>query len=217
VSFTQPRYPASLRVAFSDAGRRLSGTVTNISSGGMFVRIDGMLPVGALLTGALELPDGDRPAPVQAKVVHSVPPLRLPPSERGIGMQFVGKDDALGIRLDRYIHSIVQSSKAPVDLLLMARDLLHEKGWTQFIEQESSGSYCLSGALWRAAGEDRDSYRAALESMGPRLNVPPCPHGGFACHCAVLSWNDRQGRTKRQVIAKLDEVINAALGANAPV
>ncbi|HEY6049702.1 MAG TPA: hypothetical protein VIZ58_00530, partial [Thermoanaerobaculia bacterium] len=63
----------------------------------------------------------------------------------------------------------------------------------------------------------RDSYRAALESMGPRLNVPPCPHGGFGCHCAVLSWNDREGRTKRQVIAKLDEVINAALGANAPV
>jgi len=31
----------------------------------------------------------------------------------------------------------------------------------------------------------------------------------------VLSWNDREGRTKNEVIAKLDEVISEALDAGA--
>jgi hypothetical protein len=51
--------------------------------------------------------------------------------------------------------------------------------------------------------------------LGSRLSVPACALGGFDCHCAVLRWNDREGRTKGQVIAKLDEVINAALDARA--
>jgi uncharacterized protein (TIGR02266 family) len=212
VSFTQPRYPASLPVELAADEEFLAGTVTNISAGGMFVRIGRKLPVGALVSAALQLPDGDRPAPVQAKVIHSVPPFRKAAPGGGIGVQFVGGDDLFRVRLDRYIESIRRATDVPVDLLLMARDLLHEKGWVQFTEQEASGSYCLSGALWRAAGDDRDAYRAALQSVGPRLNVPACPHGGFGCHCAVLSWNDREGRTKRDVIAKLDEVINSAFG-----
>jgi hypothetical protein len=50
-----------------------------------------------------------------------------------------------------------------------------------------------------------------LESVGARLNEPACGLGGFACHCAVLRWNDREGRTKREVVAKLDEAIEIAL------
>ncbi len=217
MSSTQPRYPTSLRVAFSLAEGFLSDEATNISAGGMFVRTGRALPRGALVSVALELPDRERPAPVQAKIVHDVAPSRSPtPSRtRGVGVQFIGADDAFRGRLDRYIESLVARSKVPVRVLLIARDLLHENGWTQLTPRELVGSYCLTGALSKAAGEDRDAYRAALQSVGPRLSVPACAFGGFDCHCAVLSWNDREGRTKNQVIAKLDEVINAALGAGA--
>lgn len=217
MSSTQPRYPTSLRVAFSPAEGFLADEATNISAGGMFVRTDRELPRGALLSVALEIPDGDRPAPLQAKVVHDVAPSRSPTSSRvrGVGVQFVGPDDAFRDRLDRYIESLVARSKVPVRVLLVARDLLHESGWTQLTAREPGGSYCLTGALSKAAGGDRDAYRAALQSVGPRLSVPACTFGGFDCHCAVLSWNDREGRTKNDVIAKLDEVINAALGAGA--
>jgi len=183
----------------------------------MFVRTDRELPRGALVSVALEIPDGERPAPVEAKVVHDVAPSRSRASSpaRGVGVQFIAADDAFRGRLDRYIESLVARSKVPVRVLLIARDLLHESGWTQLTPREAGGSYCLTGALAKAAGEDRDAYRAALHSLGSRLSVPACAFGGFDCHCAVLSWNDREGRTKSQVIAKLDEVINAALDAGA--
>ena len=208
MSSTQPRYPTSLRVAFVPGEGAPSARATNISAGGMFVHTERKLSRGALLSVALELPDG--PAPVQAKVIHDVAPARrrTSPDEHGVGVQFVGTDDAFRDRLERYIESLLARSKVPVRVLLIARDLLHEKGWTQLTARDPAGSYCLTGALSKAAGGDRDAYRAALQSMGPRLSVPACAFGGFNCHCAVLSWNDREGRTKNEAIAKLDEVIS---------
>ena len=215
MSSTQPRYPTSLRVAFVPGEGAPSARATNISAGGMFVHTERKLSRGALLSVALELPDG--PAPVQAKVIHDVAPARrrTSPDEHGVGLQFVSTDDAFRDRLERYIESLLARSKVPVRVLLIARDLLHEKGWTQLTARDPAGSYCLTGALSKAAGGDRDAYRAALQSMGPRLSVPACAFGGFNCHCAVLSWNDREGRTKNEVIAKLDEVISEALDAGA--
>jgi uncharacterized protein (TIGR02266 family) len=211
MSSTQPRFPAALRVAFS--GVEGFSESTNISSGGMFVRTGERFNVGAILSLSVELPDGAPPAPVRAKVVHAKPPVRV--LTPGVGLQFIQADDGFHVRLEQYIRTIARASQVPVELLLVARDLLHESGWTQFNHRAPDGSYCLTGALWRAAGQDRDAYKSALESVGPRLNVPPCPHGGFRCHCALLSWNDQDGRTKRDVIAKLDEVIHAALGTAA--
>ncbi len=217
MSSTQPRYPTSLRVAFSPAGGSLAEEATNISAGGMFVRTDRKLARGELISVALELPDGEHPAPVKAKVIHDIPPVKTRPeaAERGLGVQFVAADDAFRSRLERYIQSLVAKSRAPVRVLLIARDLLHEKGWTQLTARDDQGSYCLTGALAKAAGGDLDAYRAALQTVGPRLSVPACTFGGFDCHCPVLRWNDREGRTKKQVIAKLDEVIEAALSGAA--
>jgi uncharacterized protein (TIGR02266 family) len=195
----------------------LPGEATNISATGMFVRTDTALPVGEIVPVALEIPDGDRPVPVQAKIIHvrtsaSSSPRRDP----GIGLQFIGGDDSFRARLDRYIESIPRESKLPsVKLLSMARELLRHRGWTQLLEQDPGGSYCLSGALLEASGDDDDLYRAALRAVGERLNVPACTvGGGYACHCAVISWNDKEGRTKYEVIAKLDEVIRAELVAS---
>jgi uncharacterized protein (TIGR02266 family) len=218
MSSTNPRFPVSLRVALASAQGAVSGEVTDISAGGMFVRTDRALPVGSVVSAALEIPDGGRPAPVQAKVIHVLsasPAARARTSRRGFGAEFVGKDDEFRERMDRYIQSIERSSKVPVKLLLVARDLLYEKGWTQFALRDPQTGYCLSGALARAAADDADAFRAALSTLGPRLGVPECQFGGFGCHCAVLAWNDAEGRTKEDVVAKLDEVIGYALGTGA--
>ena len=211
-----PRYPASLKVSISGIGGLLSAETTNISTTGMFVRTSKELPVGAVVPVALELPDADRPVPVQAKVIHVRTPslsraLRLDP---GVGVQFLGADDAFRARVDRYIDSIPRQSRVPsVRLLSIARDLLRMHGWTQLLERDPVGSYCLSGALMEAAGEDDALYRRALQSVGKRLNVPACSLGGYGCHCAIIGWNDQEGRTKYEVIAKLEEVIRAELVA----
>src|SRR5438045_9568630 len=65
-----PRYPVSLRVAFSDGDGTRVNEATSLSVGGMFVRTDRELPVGALVPVALELPAGDPPLPVQAQVLY---------------------------------------------------------------------------------------------------------------------------------------------------
>jgi hypothetical protein len=176
----------------------------------MFVPTDRDLPVGSVLSVGVSLPDDQRPTPVNVKIVHAASPHSLP-SERGVGMQFVGDDEAFRERLDQYLQSITARSRVPIRVLLVARDLLHEKGWTQLDARDSAGRYCLSGALSAAAGGDRAAYRAALQSVNASLAEPGCALGGADCHCAVLRWNDREGRTKHDVVAKLDEIIHLAL------
>src|SRR5713226_7501356 len=55
------RYPTSLPVVFSAPETFQPGYAANISAGGMFLRTDGRLAVGALLSVKLELPDGAAP------------------------------------------------------------------------------------------------------------------------------------------------------------
>ena len=211
-----PRYPASLKVSFS--GGLLSAETTNISTTGMFVRTSTELPIGAVVPVALELPDADPPVPVQAKVIHVRSPSlsRVTRLDPGLGVEFVDADDAFRARVGRYIESILRQSKLPsVRLLSMARDLLRTHGWTQLLDRDPGGSYCLTGALIEAAGDDDALYRRALQSVGERLNVPACSVGGYGCHCAIIGWNDQEGRTEHEVIAKLEEVIRAQLVASA--
>jgi uncharacterized protein (TIGR02266 family) len=215
-----PRYPTSLKVALSGLPEAVPAEAINISATGMFLRTDTQLPVGTVVSIALELPDGERPAPVDAKVIHvrSRAQARAPQLEPGAGVQFLGADELFQARVDRYIDSIPRTSTVPaVRLLTQARDLLRTHGWTQLVEKDPGGSYCLSGALLEAAGDDDVLYRRALRTVGERLNVPACALGGFGCHCAIVNWNDAVGRTRFEVLAKLDEVIRAELGAAPPL
>ena len=200
---SSPRYPVSLRVDFPQG----SDEATSLSRGGMFVRTERELPVGDLVRLALRLPDGEPPADVQARIVYKAP--KRPVREPGFGVQFVAADEVFRARVHRYIESLLGNPKAR--LLSVARELLREKGWSQLYPRGVDGSYCLTYALRAAAGGDRDLYRAVLHSMGSHLDVEGCAHGGFDCHCAVIRWNDREGRTQHQVIAKLDEAIAAEL------
>jgi Tfp pilus assembly protein PilZ len=214
-----PRYPTSLKVALPGFPGPVPAEATNISATGMFVRTDSQLAVGAVVSLAIELPDDARPVPVNARVIHvrSRAQSRAARLEPGVGVQFVG-DDLFQTRVEQYIDSIPRKSSVPaVRLLSQARDLLAVHGWTQLVEKDPAGSYCLSGALLEAAGEDDVLYRRALRTLGERLNVPACSLGGFGCHCAIVSWNDALGRTRFEVLEKLDEVIRAELTTAPPV
>jgi uncharacterized protein (TIGR02266 family) len=108
------RYPTSLRVLVSAPEQFRPEYAANISAGGMFLRTDRRLPVGALVSVALELPDGDRPAPVQGKVVHIVAPAQVRPgwSGPGLGIEFVASADPVRRRVDRYVELLARTTVA---------------------------------------------------------------------------------------------------------
>jgi uncharacterized protein (TIGR02266 family) len=108
------RYPTSLPVVFFAPEKFQPEYAANISAGGMFLRTDRKLPVGAVVSVALELPDGDRPAPVQGKVVHVVASaqVRAGLSGAGVGIQFIASDDPVRRRVDRYIELLAQTTPA---------------------------------------------------------------------------------------------------------
>src|SRR5256885_12014592 len=132
----------------------------------MFVRTDRELPVGTTLSVGLELPDDQRPTPVKVKIVHAVAPrAHSASSERGVGMQFVAADDVFRQRIERYLQSIAAKASAPIRVLLVARDLLHESGWAQLDAHDSAGRYCLSGALAKAADGGARASPAPLPDL----------------------------------------------------
>jgi uncharacterized protein (TIGR02266 family) len=114
VKSTAARYPTSLPVVFPAREKVQPEYAANISAGGMFLRTDRRLPVGALVSVALELPDGDRPAAVQGKVVHVVGPAQVRPglSGPGVGIEFLASEDPVRRRVDRYIELLSKTTPA---------------------------------------------------------------------------------------------------------
>lgn len=200
------RYSTSLPVAFLPEAEH--GSAVNISTSGMFVRTGASFQRGSVLDVAVAFPDGDPPAPAKAKVVY----VEAMGGATGLGMQFIEDDRALRARVDRHIDSILaHGNTAALRLLTSARDLLRQRGWAQLARENEQGRFCLSGALLHAAAGNRRVYGEALRAVGSRLGMVGCERGGFVCSCAVMRWNDAEGRTQNQVIAKIDEVIDAEI------
>jgi len=106
------RYLTSLRVLFFAPEKLQPGYAANISAGGLFLRTDANFAIGTRVSVALELPDGDRPAPVEGKVVHVVGAGQARPggSGAGVGIQFVAKPRSLRRRLNRYLESLERTT-----------------------------------------------------------------------------------------------------------
>jgi len=208
---TAHRYSTSLTVAFLQPPSEAPGSALNISTAGMFVRTDAPLQRGAVVDFAVAFPDGEPPAPARAKVAY----VGTQGPVSGLGMQFLDDSHGLRARVNRHIDSILRRGNVTtLRILESARDLLRQDGWAQLMIENAQGGFCLSGALRRAARDDRRGYEEAVRAVGSRLGISPCPHGGFDCHCPVIRWNDVDGRTHKQVIAKVDEVIDAELSAD---
>jgi hypothetical protein len=80
-------------------------------------------------------------------------------------------------------------------ILTDAADLIERSGWTQHA-YESHGCYCLYGAIHTAAKLDRyaidesksDPLNEAWAILSERVDDNP------------IAWNDRNGRTKEEVL-----------------
>ncbi len=78
-------------------------------------------------------------------------------------------------------------------LLLKAADLIEQRGWTQG-EMDSPKGVCVLGALGWGRGHNPARTVAIIrfqEAIGG---------------CSVMLWNDENGRTQSEVVAKLREV-----------
>jgi type IV pilus assembly protein PilZ len=178
------RYPTSLRALSEGPSHQI---VTNLSSGGMFLRTDRPLPVGTLLSVALELPDGDGPAPILGRVVHVVAPAPTRPSSSGpgVGIQFVG--DATGrIRVDRYLESIIGaagSSRRPQYPRLNAPVYWRPSGLPLFWRKRNPVEDDLGGVSVYLDEELKESSRLKIEIFLPDGTSVVCK--------VVVAWVDR--------------------------
>ncbi|MCA1827130.1 MAG: PilZ domain-containing protein [Myxococcales bacterium] len=95
------RYPASIPASIEAASKRFAAKVTDISSGGVFVRCRESLEVGSLVSMKL-LVRPDEPVAMTARIIHVSDPERrhAPWVERGFGLQFVDGDDECRRQID---------------------------------------------------------------------------------------------------------------------
>lgn len=97
------------------------------------------------------------------------------------------------------------------NILLKAADIIVQYGWIQDKVGNVHMGFCLVGALQQAAygqtfystytdvpGNVRNDYLTACRKLGEHIHS-----------VTLYSWNDRNYRTKDQVVAALKEAVNA--------
>lgn len=82
------------------------------------------------------------------------------------------------------------------ELLLVAADLLQERGWCQGKGEDVKGRICLWTAL---------EYTAILGGYGMIVMGVATDRLEKILGMLPIEWNDRQHRTKKQVVEKLRE------------
>ena len=101
-----------------------------------------------------------------------------------------------------------------MEILVEARRLVAEVGWCQHYgavdangrqvqaDSDDACGYCLTGAIFKAAGGFQPGYLEALAAMD--TGFPP----DYDYAVVFLNdWNDLPCRTQKHVVAKFDEAI----------
>lgn len=95
--------------------------------------------------------------------------------------------------------------------LLAARDAIERLGLAKYIRQHESGSVCVYGALQVAVGDNPGGVwfmRPRIDRAESFLNpVIDCGDWQFG----AAEWNDRDERTKEDVLRALDDAASLAL------
>lgn len=87
----------------------------------------------------------------------------------------------------------VTTKPSPKDKLREAADLLENNGWIQGRPFDDIGQHCAVGAIMEVCGAYQDAYDSALYTNTVQL-LQDC------IETSVVSWNDRFGQTKQNVI-----------------
>lgn len=160
------RSAARIRVRFRSVEDLVTRYTTDVSRGGIFVTTTEHLPLGTLVDLALEVPDGDAPAIIPARVAYVLAPesARAVGRAPGMGMQFAEEDtSAIGARIAAYVAHAMSEERAP-DLRAPAHVLVVEDSAT--IRNE------IASAL-RAAGHRVTLAEHGLAALGTALREPP--------------------------------------------
>lgn len=117
----------------------------------------------------------------------------------------------------------VQETVAPVttkEVLHRAADLLEEFGWSKDdgeIQFSKPGPFCLATAAQEALrdfGVERDVFSSddVLYGLYRALGFAPAatPNDDVSPWSVVPKWNDKPGRTKAEVVARLRAAAEAA-------
>jgi uncharacterized protein (TIGR02266 family) len=104
-----PRVPARLEVRWSNTREFLVAYSENISQGGLFIATAEPPGLHEVVELFLHLPDGREPAKTMAEVVQCISPEQAAEMRRsaGVGVQFVGADDAFRQRLELCMENLL--------------------------------------------------------------------------------------------------------------
>ena len=107
-----PRVGTRFRVRFGNVQDFVLEYAANISAGGVFIETEHPPELHAVVTVAMELPDGGAPVEAQGRVVHRVLPheakeRKTPP---GAGVQFIDSTDEFRERIDSAIEFILKQA-----------------------------------------------------------------------------------------------------------
>lgn len=97
----------------------------------------------------------------------------------------------------------------PSEILRRGRELLKERGWIQG-QLRSKDGYCALGAVYAASAELKGG-KNRREAVMTLAEVAARREGSsFASDRDVWYYNDRDGRTRKQVLSLFDTAIRRA-------
>lgn len=98
----------------------------------------------------------------------------------------------------------VQQKLTISDVLSRAADLIEQRGWCRWIQEERDGSLCIAGAIAIASGGTASS-RASCGEGGPLYWPAIQQFIKFVGvkDCGPAPWNNDPDRTKSQVLDTL--------------
>lgn len=99
-----PRYLDRFPVTVAFGGQQLRREAVNVSASGLFFESVEQPELQDTVEMVLELPDGQAPAAVHAVVLRRV--AKGAGRIAGVGVQFIGADDAFRLRLDAYLEKL---------------------------------------------------------------------------------------------------------------
>jgi uncharacterized protein (TIGR02266 family) len=162
---SHPRFAARIKVRFRSVEELVTAYSGDLSQGGLFVTSAQQLPPGSRVQLSLDLPDGQPPALIPARVKYALDAAaaRAQGKQPGMGMEFLEEHTApLGERIARFLDRTVEAeagqTAAPIHVLVVDDSATYR----------SALERALSGAGHRVTTAEH-----GLAALGLAMKAPP--------------------------------------------
>lgn len=99
----EPRFTTSTAIAFSSEGDFLFATISNISSSGVFIKTEALLPVATELALRIRLPEDLETMDIEGRVVWAKQASSASPA--GMGVEFIRMSYAHKRRINAFVEA----------------------------------------------------------------------------------------------------------------